>query len=354
VVEMEPVRLGIVGCGAIGRVHLRAAAASPLMEVAAVADLRPEAARQAAEEFGVAQVYEDGLRLLEDHRVEAVILAFAARGRADVAEAAFAAGKDVLVEKPVAMNAAEVERMIQAKGDRVAGCCSSRFRFFESAEAATRFVATGALGRLRVVRARALLPAAGPPRETPPAWRLSRALNGGGLLVNWGSYDLDYLLGITGWSLKPRAVLAQTWGVGEAFRSHVAEGSDAETHVAALVVCEGGTAIALERGEYVASGREEAWQLIGEGGSLHLGMLAARDKRIVFEEASAERGVVSRTVWEGSEDPASVHVRLLEDFARAVRERRSPRTSLEQALVVQRITDAAYASAAQAQAVVLG
>ncbi len=350
-VRMEAVRLGIVGCGVIGRVHLHAARTSPLTDVVAVADLRADAAREAAEEFGVPAAYDSAGPLLGDPHVEAVVLAMPACSRTEVALQAFANGKHVLTEKPVAMNAAEVERMIAAKGDLVAGCCSSRFRFFESADVATRFLATDALGQLRVIRLRALAPATTPPRSDPPAWRLMKSLNGGGILVNWGCYDLDYLLGITGWSLEPRLALAQTWTVPEQFQSHVAEGSDAETHVAALVLCEGGTALTLERAEYMASRSEEAWQLAGEKGSLHLRMLPDHSKSIVHDDSGTERGVFSETVWEGGEDPAPVHVRLLEDFASAIRQRRAPKTSLEQALIVQKITDAVYASADEGRAV---
>lgn len=39
---MEPVRIGIIGCGAIGQVHIKAAAESPDIELAAIADLRPD------------------------------------------------------------------------------------------------------------------------------------------------------------------------------------------------------------------------------------------------------------------------------------------------------------------------
>ena len=71
------------------------------------------------------------------------------------------------------------------------------------------------MGQLRVVRCRALKGAGALPQSPPPPWRLSRAMNGGGILVNWGCYDLNYLLGITGWAIEPRLALARTWGVPE-------------------------------------------------------------------------------------------------------------------------------------------
>ncbi len=59
-----PVRLGVIGCGVIGQYHMRAAVGDDLIELAAVADFRPEPRQAAADEFGVPRTYTDGLELL--------------------------------------------------------------------------------------------------------------------------------------------------------------------------------------------------------------------------------------------------------------------------------------------------
>jgi len=348
---MEPVKLGVIGCGVIGPHHLDAATKSPLIEVVAVADLIEQRGRDAAARFNVPKVYVEGNDLLEDPTVEAVVLALPACGRTDLALRAFANGKHVLTEKPVAMNADEVRQMIQARGDRTAACCSSRFRFAEGAQVATDFLASGALGELRMVYGRAFSAAGPPPSKTPPEWRLKRSLNGGGILMNWGCYDLDYLLGITGWSLKPQTVFAQTWTVPPQLEPHIAPGSDAETYFTALIRCEGGTILSLERGEYMPIQTEAAWQIIGTKGSLRLTMTSATPKLLFHDEATAEQGLVSQTLWEGEEDLSRIHTGPVTDFAAAIREQRLPKTTLEQALVVQQISDAIYASAQRGTAV---
>ena len=348
---MKPVSLGIIGCGVIGKVHLQAATQSPLIDVVALADLREQAAREAGEKFGVRTVYTDANALLDDPHVEAVILAMPACHRTDLALRAFAKGKHVLTEKPVAMNADEVRRLIHARGELTAGCCSSRVRFCESADAATEFVAGGALGKLRVVRCRAVGAAGGPPKKAPPAWRLKKSLNAGGIMVNWGCYDLDYLMGITGWTLTPHMVLARTWTVPPQFESYVAPGSDAETHVVAMICCEGGTVITFERGELVSARTENAWQIIGAKGSLQLNMSPCHGKKIVHDAGSPGEGVVSKTIWEGDEYLEDVPGRMVQDFAAAIRDGRQPKTGLEEALIIQKLTDAIYASSEQSVAV---
>ena len=131
---MKPVALGVIGCGVIGRHHLAAASQSPMIRVAAVADLIEEKGREMVEQYGIPKRYVDGIDLLEDPEIEAVVLAFPAVGRFPLAMKAFGKGIHVLTEKPVAMNAGEVRQMIAARGDLVAGCCSSRYRFLPSAD----------------------------------------------------------------------------------------------------------------------------------------------------------------------------------------------------------------------------
>lgn len=351
---METVKLGVVGCGVIGPHHLQAAANCDLIEVVAVADLIEERARAAAERFGVPKVYIEGSALIEDPDVEAVVLAFPADHRTKLALHAFSCGKHVLTEKPVAMNAEEVRQMIAAREDLTAAVCSSRYRFPEGAQAATECVASGALGDLRLVYCRELRAAGPRPDKMPPDWRLIRARNGGGILMNWGCYDLDYLLGICGWRLEPRTVFAQTWTVPPQFEGHVYPGSDAETYYTALVRCEGGTMISVERGEYMPCSPEAAWQIIGTKGALQLTMTAAKPKVVMHDDASTEAGVEPRVLWEGEEGTTVEHTSPTTDFAAAIREGRPPLTTLEQALVVQQISDAVYESARTGSAVSIG
>jgi hypothetical protein len=73
-------------------------------------------------------------------------------------------------------------------------------------------------------------------------------------------YDLDYLLGLTGFNLKPRHVLARTWTVPKPFEACAAPGSDAETHLTALVTFENGAVLQYERCEFAAQAGSETWR----------------------------------------------------------------------------------------------
>jgi predicted dehydrogenase len=351
---MEPLRLGIIGCGVIGSINLKDAMASALVKVVAAADLRGER-REWAKAQGVPRVYEDGRDLIDqDPDVEAVIIAYPVSTRTAMALRAFARGKHVLTEKPVANNAREVRTLMERRGDRVCACFSSRFRFYDSARRVETVLREGSLGDIRRLHVRALL-AGGPKNDRPPPpWRESFCMNAGGILTNWSCYDLDYILGLTGWTFRPRTALAQIWPCVPTFRCHIAPESDAEAHFAALVTGDDGAVLTIERGEFMPMASEAAWQIIGTKGALRLGMVGGTERRLFLDTASEAQGVSSQVIWEGNDTGRGGSPLVIEDFVLAVREGRPPATGLEQALVMMQITDAIYESARTGRAVTIG
>src|SRR5262249_13069860 len=148
--------------------------------------------------------------MLADNSIDAIVLALPLKGRTDLAIKALGKGKHILIEKPAVRDVAEMKRLMSHRGDRVVALASARMRHYDSYKAIEKGFKGGALGKTRSIRSRGIKQAGPTPKNTPPVWRVNKELNGGGILVNWGVYDLDYLLGLTGWSVRPRTVLAQT------------------------------------------------------------------------------------------------------------------------------------------------
>ena len=349
----QKLNVAVIGCGVIGRKHIEAAITLPQVELVAIADINEQALQQIATQYGVKKTYTDAESLLGDSEVEAVVLALPTNIRSKLALETLRQHKHLLLEKPAAMNSSELQQLLDLQTSQKIACASSRFALYESAFKAAEVVQSGELGPLRLVRCRALIPAKPAPDVLPPAWRLKRSMNGGGILLNWGVYDLDYLMALTAWQLKPQEILAQTWAIPESYQPHVVANSDAETYIAAFIRCEGGEVISFERGEYMAASKDEAWQLVGEKGSLRMRMVPDKPKEIFLDKADAKHGVLSESIWQGQESYADIHMRPLDDFATAILEEKEPSTGLKQALQIQKLTDAIYTSAEQGKAITI-
>jgi predicted dehydrogenase len=162
---------------------------------------------------------------------------------------------------------------------------------------------------------------------------------------------LDYVLQIIDWQIQPRSVFARWWPVASAMSDYVAAGSDADSHYAALIACEEGMAISMERAEFSSTTSDEAWEIIGTEGSLRLPMQSGQNRpgAVVLNRFVPGEGVSSQTIWEQGEEVDSGGV--LEEFVAAIRGGPPPRTDLRRALLMQKITDAIYASGRSGQSV---
>ncbi len=110
--RFQPVRWGVLGTANIARARVvPGMVASPAAEVVAVASRSLEKAQSFADEFDVERRYDTYEALLSDSDIEAVYIPLPNHMHVDYARAALDAGKHVLCEKPVALNAAEAQRL---------------------------------------------------------------------------------------------------------------------------------------------------------------------------------------------------------------------------------------------------
>jgi len=109
---MEKVRISIVGLGWIAQVvHLPILKKFPEAEIVAICDRDKGRARLVAEKFGIKKYYTDFDLLLKNEECDAVIVCTSTDAHKDIAIPALKAGKDVLVEKPIARHYAEAVAM---------------------------------------------------------------------------------------------------------------------------------------------------------------------------------------------------------------------------------------------------
>lgn len=111
---MEKVRMGIIGCGAISGLNVLGYRAHPRAEIIAVCDLARARAEQCARQWGASYVYRDYHELLANKAVDAVDIITPHDLHAEIAIQAAQAGKHISVQKPMALNLEECQRMIAA------------------------------------------------------------------------------------------------------------------------------------------------------------------------------------------------------------------------------------------------
>lgn len=192
-----PLRLGVVGCGRAARaLHLPALQRVDGIDVVALADTDEDALGAAGEKVPEAARYVDYRRLLDDAAVEAVAVCVPAEMHEPVATAAMAAGKHVLIEKPLALDIEACDRLVAAAaaapGHVLVGYNLRHHRLIQ--EMAARLGA-GAVGEVEAVRS-TWTSAVRSFREIP-AWRDRRA-TGGGALFEIATHHIDlwrFLLG---------------------------------------------------------------------------------------------------------------------------------------------------------------
>ena len=149
-----PVNIAVVGCGAWGRNYVRNLQALPEAELSWLCDLDRGALGQARGLAPEARCTEDLARVLADPRVQALVVATDTEHHTPHVMRALAAGKHVLVEKPMATSAWSAREMVRAARSAERVLMVGHLMVYHPATAALRdLVRSGALGTLRYLYA---------------------------------------------------------------------------------------------------------------------------------------------------------------------------------------------------------
>jgi predicted dehydrogenase len=178
----KPLRIGIIGAGGVSRsIHVPGFGLCPGVEIHAVCD----ADAAAAQSIGAARVFERFADLLACPEVDAVVIATPNYLHREIALAALSAGKHVLCEKPLALDAAEAGMMAAAaESSGLTHMTAFTYRYTPALQYMRRLVESGALGELRTVRAAYLMALS----THLLGWRSTKRQAGSGVLADIGSH----------------------------------------------------------------------------------------------------------------------------------------------------------------------
>lgn len=203
---MSRIGVALLGCGFASRLHGRTLGG--FADVDRYFASRDEArAAEYARRFRGAGSFGTYDAAIEDPRVDAVLLATPPSTHLDLARAALAAGKHVIVEKPPFLSLADFDVVAAAAAGAGRGVYVAENYFYKPLLRSIRqFVTDGAIGEVRIVSVNALK------RQKTGDWRDSRALTGGGAFFEGGIHWVSFManLGLTptdahGWSPGMRA-----------------------------------------------------------------------------------------------------------------------------------------------------
>ena len=112
---MDNVRVGVIGLGGVAQlVHLPNLTKIKNVEIRSIAEVKPSRLNAVGEKFNIAERYTDYKKLLEKSDIDAVIIATPTSMHKTVAIDCLEAKKDVLVEKPIALNYNDANAILQA------------------------------------------------------------------------------------------------------------------------------------------------------------------------------------------------------------------------------------------------
>ena len=356
---MRVLNVGVVGCGGIANnKHLPAMKRVGKINIVAFCDLIEERAAKAKEDFGTsdARIYTDYQELIKED-LDAVYVLTPNSSHAPIAIAAMKAGKHVMCEKPMAKTFAEAQEMVKtAKETGKILTIGYQNRYRGDSQYLKKACANGDLGEIYYAKAHAIR------RRAVPTWGvfLDAEKQGGGPLIDIGTHALDLTLWMMD-NYEPASVtgsvfrkLADQKDTGNAWGDWDPKIFTVEDSAFGFIKMENGATIILESSWAlnVRESREAATTLCGTkaGAEDYHGMSYPEDK-VVFNRGHHDVLTEEEISAEGSIDffsGASGKPEVLDakEWLDSIEEDREPLVKPEQALVVTKILDAIYRSAA--------
>ncbi len=206
---MEKIKIGIIGAGGIAQyAHIPCFQKLENAEVAAICDPNELKLNEVAEKFKIPQKFNNYQELLALKEINAIVICTPNAFHKEQAVAALQAGKNVLCEKPVALNSKEAGEILKTAKEKnkkfmVAFC----HRFDNTSQILKQFIDRGEFGEIYYAKANYLrrrgIPGLG-------GWFTTKKLSGGGPLIDCGVHILDTAIWLMG-SPEPVAVTGSTY-----------------------------------------------------------------------------------------------------------------------------------------------
>jgi predicted dehydrogenase len=351
------VRVGVIGLGYAGETHLKSYRRVPGVEAVALAGLEEAKLRELGETYGVPNLYRSWEELVAREDLDAVSIGAPNHLHAPIAIAALKSGKHVLCEKPLARTGEEAGSIV-AVAQEAERILHVAFNHRERGDVRVlkRHIREGNLGRIYHAKAtwmrRNGIPGMG-------SWFTSKAMAGGGPLIDLGVHVLDmalYLMDEPGVETVTCATYAELGPRGRGGRGDdltiVSDAYEVEDLAIAFMRLRGGATLSLETGwaTYREGGDNFGLTLFGTEGGARIDVqdYGWQDTLRIYTDVAGVPAEVRPEATRGEG-----HLAVVRRFVEAVRKGKGD-GSAGDGLRRARVIDACYASALEGREVVLG
>ena len=326
---METIKVALIGAGYIAHYHARGLQSIPGVELTAVAARTLESAKDFAQKYGINVATSDALSLVENGDIDVVIISTPNKFHAPYAIEFLKKGKDVFLEKPMAMNAGEGSQVKEvAEANNRVVMVGHMWRFDTDVNFIKKILDEGKLGKIIKTKGYGIHENWG-----PAGWFAQKELAGGGALADMGVHAIDtarYLIG----DPKPTKVYAK---IGTFYGEY-----DVDDSGIVMISWDNGTESIIECGWWQPhmDGPEAGTGLFGTKGyasvfptflKLKMGEVPGNfDAKLPVRQEHCEQGM---------------YTRQMEHFIESIRKRKQPAPGLAEGKVILDIVDAAYQSA---------
>lgn len=346
----KKIKTAIIGVGGISGAHRSGYDKCDNAELWAICDIKPDVLKAKSERWGIPpeRCFLDHRDLLKLKEIEAVNICTPNKAHCEIAVNALRAGKHVLCEKPIAMNAKEGQRMVTAaeKANRILQIGLMQ-RFRADANYIKGLVDDGTLGEIYYARCRAIR------RRGVPSWGVFGQLaeSGGGGLIDVGVHLIDltwYAMGHP----RPIAVSGQTYRTIGTSPGHWGQWGQwdhttytVEDFATGLVRFENGATMTIECG-FIANldANSEDFHIVGDKGGAGTGPLSVQVE-LGGHLCDATPQDVRTTNLKGQFAKLSGYELEVMHFVDCIINNKPTRVPGKQILWVQKIIDGLYKSA---------
>ncbi len=337
---MEKVRVGVIGSGFIGHIHVDGLKRVPEAEVVAVASRTPGKARRFADERGIPYAYEDYRQLLARDDIQAVTVGVPNYLHEEVVIAAAEAGKHIMCEKPFTTTLRAARNMLAAvRNAGVKLVYGEMLCFAPKYVRAKRLVEEGALGKVFLVKQSEEHD--GP--HSPWFWDVN--LSGGGVLLDMGCHSIEFAR----WILDRPQVRSVSATLGTFVHRDRTRGED---HAVCIIEFENDAIAIAENSWAKTGGIDDRCEIYGSKGNtradlIHGNALITHSK-VGYGYAVEKADTTVGWTFTGFEEEWNYGFpQEMQHFINVIKGREEPVERGEDGLEVLKIIHAAYQSAGE-------